>query len=218
MFSSYFSPPLPLFPFIPSYYGVSDLEQLCIDTHKFESQYLTGLIGGSYPEQAALYRARSPLHASHQVACPVVFFQGVEMLLFYPSNYPSSPSPKPTLSPTHPVTLVFQGAEMPLLPIELPILTHPRTHPVTFVFQGAEDAIVPPNQAETMIKALREKQLPLAYVLFPGERHGFREANNLKTCLEGELYFYSTVLNIPLGSDEKIRFDNNPPIVIENIS
>ena len=64
--------------------------------------------------------------------------------------------------------------------------------PVIF-FQGDEDKIVPPNQAELMIAALREKGLPVAYVLFEGEQHGFRQAQNIKRALDGELYFFSRV-------------------------
>lgn len=60
-----------------SYYGVSDLEALARDTHKFESRYLERLIG-PYPGRADLYRARSPLFAADRVACPVIFFQGTE--------------------------------------------------------------------------------------------------------------------------------------------
>ncbi|MGB6297965.1 MAG: prolyl oligopeptidase family serine peptidase, partial [Rivularia sp. (in: cyanobacteria)] len=59
--------------------------------------------------------------------------------------------------------------------------------------QGLEDKIVPPNQAETMIEVLRNKVLPVAYVAFPGEQHGFRNAVNIKRALEAELYFYSRV-------------------------
>jgi dipeptidyl aminopeptidase/acylaminoacyl peptidase len=59
------------------YYGVADLERLVQETHKFESRYLDGLIG-PYPEEAALYRARSPIHSVGQLNCPVVFFQGLE--------------------------------------------------------------------------------------------------------------------------------------------
>src|SRR5690606_2114177 len=44
-----------------SYYGVADTETLARDTHKFEFRYLDGLIG-PYPEQAELYRERSPIH------------------------------------------------------------------------------------------------------------------------------------------------------------
>jgi dipeptidyl aminopeptidase/acylaminoacyl peptidase len=60
-----------------SYYGVSDLEALATDTHKFESRYLDGLIG-PYPEAKEVYIARSPIHAAEQLACPVIFLQGLE--------------------------------------------------------------------------------------------------------------------------------------------
>ncbi|MGB3533537.1 MAG: S9 family peptidase [Microcoleaceae cyanobacterium] len=60
-----------------SYYGVSDLEALATDTHKFESRYLDGLIG-PYPEKKDVYIARSPIHAAQQLACPVIFLQGLE--------------------------------------------------------------------------------------------------------------------------------------------
>lgn len=61
------------------------------------------------------------------------------------------------------------------------------------VFQGAEDAIVPPDQAETIVAALREKGVPYAYLLFPGEQHGLRKAENIRTALDGELSFYAQV-------------------------
>ena len=62
------------------------------------------------------------------------------------------------------------------------------------LFQGAEDKIVPPNQAEEMVEALRAKQVPVAYFLFEGEQHGFRRADNIKRALDAELYFYATLL------------------------
>ncbi len=64
--------------------------------------------------------------------------------------------------------------------------------PVIF-FQGLEDKIVPPNQAETMVAALREKGIPVAYVAFAEEQHGFRQAANICRAIEGELYFFSQV-------------------------
>lgn len=115
-----------------SYYGVSDLEALARDTHKFESRYLDSLIG-PYPERQDLYQARSPIHFTDRLACPVIFFQ------------------------------------------------------------GDEDKIVPPNQAELMVNAIQAKGLPVAYVLFEGEQHGFRKAENIKRALDGEFYFYSRV-------------------------
>jgi dipeptidyl aminopeptidase/acylaminoacyl peptidase len=62
--------------------------------------------------------------------------------------------------------------------------------PVIF-FQGDEDAVVPPNQAESMVEALRAKGTPVGYMLFSGEQHGFRKAENIKRSLDAELYFYA---------------------------
>ena len=65
--------------------------------------------------------------------------------------------------------------------------------PIIF-FQGNEDQVVPPNQAEQMVAAVRAKGLPLGYFLFYGEQHGFRKAENIKRALDAELYFYSSLL------------------------
>jgi dipeptidyl aminopeptidase/acylaminoacyl peptidase len=62
--------------------------------------------------------------------------------------------------------------------------------PVIF-FQGDEDRVVPPNQAEAMVEALRQKGTPVGYFLFAGEQHGFRKAENIKRSLDAELYFYA---------------------------
>jgi dipeptidyl aminopeptidase/acylaminoacyl peptidase len=132
-----------------SRYGVSDLKALAADTHKFESRYLDNLIG-PYPEQKALYEARSPLHHIEQLDCPVIFFQGLE------------------------------------------------------------DKIVPPNQTEMMAEALRLKGIPVAYVAFEGEQHGFRKAENIKRALDGELYFYGQVFGFEL--EETIE-----PVAIANL-
>lgn len=132
-----------------SHYGVSDLEALAKDTHKFESRYLDGLIG-RYPEEVAIYHERSPIYAVDRLSCPVIFFQ------------------------------------------------------------GDEDKIVPPNQAEMMVNALKAKGLPVAYVLFEGEQHGFRKADNIRRALDGELYFYSRVFGFDLA--EAIE-----PVAIENL-
>jgi dipeptidyl aminopeptidase/acylaminoacyl peptidase len=133
-----------------SYYGVSDLEVLATDTHKFEARYLDGLIG-KYPEQKSIYTERSPIHHTQSLACPVAFFQGLE------------------------------------------------------------DKIVPPNQAEMMVEVLRQKGLPVAYVAFEEEQHGFRKAENIKRALDGEFYFYSRVFGYQPAEDLD-------PLAIDNLS
>src|SRR5947207_838377 len=131
-----------------SYFGVSDVEALTKDTHKFESRYLDGLIG-PYPEQRDIYQARSPIHFTERISCPVIFFQGLE------------------------------------------------------------DQVVPPNQTELMVEALREKGLPVAYLPFEGEQHGFRRAENIKRSLDAELYFYSRIFGFPLAEPvEPVQIDN----------
>lgn len=60
-----------------SYYGISDLEALARDTHKFEKHYLDRLVGPR-PAQAARYRERSPIHHAERLRTPVIFFQGRE--------------------------------------------------------------------------------------------------------------------------------------------
>ena len=132
-----------------SHYGVSDLEALAKDTHKFESRYLDRLVG-PWPEAAALYRARSPIHHVDRLSCPIIFFQGLE------------------------------------------------------------DAVVPPNQAELMVEALRRKGLPVAYLAFAGEQHGFRQAETIQTVLRAELAFYGRIFGFAPA-------DPLPDLVIENL-
>ena len=80
--------------------------------------------------------------------------------------------------------------------------------PVIF-FQGLEDKVVLPNQAEMMVAALREKGIPVAYLPFAGEQHGFRQAQNIKRALDGELYFYSRVFDFELAEPvEPVQIDN----------
>lgn len=133
-----------------SHFGVSDAEALARDTHKYESQYLTGLLG-PYPERRDIYYERSPINFPERLSCPVIFFQGLE------------------------------------------------------------DKVVPPNQAEKMVQAMRAKRLPVAYVAFEGEQHGFRQAKNIKRALDGELYFYSRIFRFELA-------DPVAPVAIENLS
>jgi dipeptidyl aminopeptidase/acylaminoacyl peptidase len=131
-----------------SHYGISDLEALERDSHKFESKYSDRLIG-PYPERRDLFVERSPINHVDKLSCPVIFFQGLE------------------------------------------------------------DKVVPPNQAEMMVNALRKKRLPVAYLTFEGEQHGFRRAENIKRSLDAELYFYSKVLRFPLADRvESIQVEN----------
>ncbi|MGQ9371194.1 prolyl oligopeptidase family serine peptidase [Azospirillum sp. ST 5-10] len=123
-----------------SHYGISDLETLATDTHKFEKHYLDSLVG-PYPERRDLYAARSPIHHVDRLAVPMVFFQGLQ------------------------------------------------------------DRVVPPDQAQRMVDAIDAKGLPVAYVTFPDERHGFRKADSIVAALEGELYFYGRVFGFAPAGD-----------------
>jgi dipeptidyl aminopeptidase/acylaminoacyl peptidase len=77
------------------------------------------------------------------------------------------------------------------------------------LFLGLEDRIVPPNQAETMVAALREKGEPVAYLPFEGEQHGFRKAENIKRALDAELYFYSRIFGFePADLLEPVDIEN----------
>ena len=70
--------------------------------------------------------------------------------------------------------------------------------PIIF-FQGSEDVIVPSNQAEVLVEALRRKGKPVGYYLFSGEQHGFRKAVNIQRSLDAELQFYAIeVFNVGL--------------------
>jgi dipeptidyl aminopeptidase/acylaminoacyl peptidase len=120
-----------------SYYGISDLEALAKETHKFEARYLDRLVG-PYPDRLDIYRRRSPIHHTH----------------------------------------LFSSA--------------------LILFQGLEDEVVPPNQAEMMLEALQAKHLPVAYIPFEGEHHGFRRAETIKRALDSELYFYSRVFDFEI--------------------
>jgi dipeptidyl aminopeptidase/acylaminoacyl peptidase len=131
-----------------SHFGISDLETMTTDTHKFESRYLDGLIG-PYPDRKDIYVERSPIHH-------------------------------------------LDGFTEPLI-----------------LFQGSEDTVVPPDQAETMYEAMAARGLPVALVVFTGEGHGFRRAENIQRALEGELDFYGQVFGFtPHGEIERVTVAN----------
>ena len=133
-----------------SYYGVSDVEALAKDTHKFESRYLDTMIG-PYPAARDLYVERSPIHSIDRLSCALILFQGLE------------------------------------------------------------DKVVPPDQSQKMADAVRAKGLPVAYIAFEGEQHGFRRAETIIRCLEAELYFYGAVFRFtPAGGLAPIEIDNLP--------
>jgi dipeptidyl aminopeptidase/acylaminoacyl peptidase len=80
------------------------------------------------------------------------------------------------------------------------------------LFQGLEDEIVPPNQAETMVAALRRNGIPHAYLAFEGEQHGFRRSETEIRCLEAELYFYGRILGFePADELEPVEIDGLDP-------
>jgi dipeptidyl aminopeptidase/acylaminoacyl peptidase len=69
------------------------------------------------------------------------------------------------------------------------------------LLQGLEDEVVPPSQAETMAAALDAKGIPYAYLPFPGEQHGFRQAAHIRRALEAELFFYGRVFGFDLADE-----------------
>ncbi len=132
-----------------SYYGISNLEALALETHKFESRYMDSMVG-PYPQMKNVYEERSPIFHTDLLSCPVILFQGLE------------------------------------------------------------DKIVLPNQAEMMVDALNSKGIPVAYIAFEGEQHGFRKSENIRRTLDAELYFYSRIF----GFDAK---DIEEPVFISNL-
>jgi dipeptidyl aminopeptidase/acylaminoacyl peptidase len=80
------------------------------------------------------------------------------------------------------------------------------------VLQGLEDEVVPPDQAEMIVDAVRAKRVPVAYVTFEGEQHGFRQAPNIRRALDSELSFYAQVFRFELPAPEGIE-----PVPVENL-
>jgi len=79
------------------------------------------------------------------------------------------------------------------------------------LFQGLKDKVVPPNQAQSVFEAVKAKGLPVAYISFEEEGHGFRQAANIKRSLDAELYFYGKVFGFATAdSIEAVRIENLP--------
>ncbi|MCC2954770.1 prolyl oligopeptidase family serine peptidase [Massilia sp. IC2-477] len=87
--------------------------------------------------------------------------------------------------------------------------TEKLTRPMIF-FQGLDDMVVPPQQSETMVEALRARQVPVAYITLEGEGHGFRKAESVVQTLEAELVFYLRVFGMPVPA-------GLPAVEIENL-
>jgi len=75
------------------------------------------------------------------------------------------------------------------------------------LLQGEDDKVVPPNQAEMMVKALEEKKIPYAYRLYKGEGHGFRKAETIVDAFNSELSFYRQILEIDADDTKQLRIN-----------
>jgi dipeptidyl aminopeptidase/acylaminoacyl peptidase len=87
-------------------------------------------------------------------------------------------------------------------------------------FQGLDDKVVPPQQSEVMVNALRAAGVPVAYLTLEGEGHGFRKADSIVRTLEAELYFYRRVLGIERSDDsgsDTSAPDALAPVIIDNL-
>jgi dipeptidyl aminopeptidase/acylaminoacyl peptidase len=63
-------------------------------------------------------------------------------------------------------------------------------------FQGLDDKVVPPQQSEAMVNALRQRGIPVEYVELEGEGHGFRKADTIVRTLQAELDFYQRMFGL----------------------
>jgi dipeptidyl aminopeptidase/acylaminoacyl peptidase len=60
-----------------------------------------------------------------------------------------------------------------------PIFHADRIQDPLAVFQGSVDVVVPPDQSEAIVEALRARKIPHIYRLYPGEGHGFRRSDTI---------------------------------------
>jgi dipeptidyl aminopeptidase/acylaminoacyl peptidase len=75
-------------------------------------------------------------------------------------------------------------------------------------FQGLDDAIVPPSQAEQMVAALLERDIPVAYLAFEGESHGFRRAETIEAVAGAELAFFGAVFGFEADGATVLAIEN----------
>jgi dipeptidyl aminopeptidase/acylaminoacyl peptidase len=77
------------------------------------------------------------------------------------------------------------------------------------LLQGLEDKIVPANQSEIMFESLRARGVPVAYIAYEGEQHGFRKAETIKHSLESTFYFFSRIFEFePADELEPVEISN----------
>ncbi|CAO3691688.1 unnamed protein product [Umbelopsis ramanniana] len=76
------------------------------------------------------------------------------------------------------------------------------------LFQGLDDKVVPPSQAEVMLKAMNDNKVPNAYVSYEGESHGFRQPENIIRTLELEQWFYGQIFGFPVEGIEGVEISN----------
>jgi dipeptidyl aminopeptidase/acylaminoacyl peptidase len=82
-----------------------------------------------------------------------------------------------------------------------PIHSVDRIERPLLVLQGSDDEVVPPSQSEMIVEALDRKRIPHAYILFEGEGHGFRKAENIRRTVEAELAFAGQVFGFQPADD-----------------
>ncbi|KAH9940612.1 Alpha/Beta hydrolase protein [Amylocystis lapponica] len=141
-----------------SSFGVSDLRRLAEETHKFESHYLFGLVGGTIEQIPKVWEARSPVFNTDKI-------------------------------------------QSPLLVRDIQSMQCRQILKIAQILQGSIDAVVPPAQAEDIVKSIRSRGGRVEYTVFEGEGHGWRKAETIKAAVLQEIAFYEDVFAI--GSTKK---------------
>lgn len=186
-------------------WGVADVDDCCngaehlVHTGKVDGHRMA-IMGGSaggYTTLAALtFRDTFQTGASHYGVSDITLL--AKETHKFESRYPDQ------LIGPYPEAKALYEARSPIYHVER------MNCPIIF-FQGADDKVVPPNQAELMVDALKEKGVPVAYVLYEGEGHGFRQAEHIKHALESQLYFFAQIFDFEPA-------DHVEPVTIMNQS